>query len=196
MEKIATQAAIDILRRGGNAIDASVASAAVLGVTEPFSSGIGGGGFMVVRTASGRVTTIDGRETAPNAMHPMSFWENGRALPFNDARFNGLSVGVPGTVETWAEALEKFGTMSLAEVLAPAIHTARHGYVIDQVECAHRGSTHAPAAHDTCETALVRTTPSHTRRRSAGLSRRRSRVRVPSLRSYEVPAKRHAALPA
>jgi gamma-glutamyltranspeptidase/glutathione hydrolase len=133
VEKIATQAAIDILRRGGNAIDASVASAAVLGVTEPFSCGIGGGGFMVVRTASGRVTTIDGRETAPNAMHPMSFWENGRALPFNDARFNGLSVGVPGTVETWAEALEKFGTMSLAEVLAPAIHTARHGYVIDQV---------------------------------------------------------------
>jgi gamma-glutamyltranspeptidase / glutathione hydrolase len=133
VERIATQAGIDILRRGGNAIDASVASAAVLGVTEPFSCGIGGGGFMVVRTARGRVTTIDGRETAPNAMHPMSFWENGRALPFDDARFSGLSVGVPGTVETWAEALEKFGTMSLSEVLAPAIHTARHGYVIDQV---------------------------------------------------------------
>ena len=133
VEKLATEAAIGILRRGGNAVDAAVASAAVLGVTEPFSCGIGGGGFMVVRTASGRVTTIDGRESAPAAMHPTSFWENGRALPFNDARYSGLSVGVPGTVETWADALEKFGTMSLAEVFGPAIHVARHGYVIDQV---------------------------------------------------------------
>ncbi len=88
---------------------------------------------MVIRTAGGRVTTIDGRETAPMAMHPTSFWENGRPLPFNDARYSGLSVGVPGTVETWADALEKYGTMSLAEVFAPAIHVARHGYVIDQV---------------------------------------------------------------
>ncbi|HET9509481.1 MAG TPA: gamma-glutamyltransferase, partial [Gaiellaceae bacterium] len=133
VERIATQVAVDILRRGGNAVDAAVASAAVLGVTEPFSCGIGGGGFMVVRTAGGSVTTIDGRETAPAAMHPTSFWENGAPLPFNSARYSGLSVGVPGTVETWDEALEKFGTMSLREVLAPAIHVARHGYVIDQV---------------------------------------------------------------
>jgi gamma-glutamyltranspeptidase / glutathione hydrolase len=133
VERIATQVAIDILRGGGNAVDAAVASAAVLGVTEPFSCGIGGGGFMVVRTAGGRVTTIDGRETAPAAMQPTSFWENGVPLPFSSARYSGLSVGVPGTVETWDEALEKFGTMSLKEVLAPAIHVARHGYVIDQV---------------------------------------------------------------
>jgi gamma-glutamyltranspeptidase / glutathione hydrolase len=133
VETLATQASIDILRRGGNAVDAAVAAAAVLGVTEPFSCGIGGGGFMVVRTAGGRVTTIDGRETAPAAMHPASFRENGVPLPFNDARYSGLSVGVPGTVETWVDALEKFGTMSLAEVFAPAIHVARHGYLIDQV---------------------------------------------------------------
>ena len=133
VEKLATEAAVGILRRGGNAVDAAVASAAVLGVTEPFSCGIGGGGFMVIRTAGGRVTTIDGREAAPLAMHPTSFWENGRPLPFNDARYSGLSVGVPGTVETWADALEKYGTMSLGEVFAPAIHVARHGYVVDQV---------------------------------------------------------------
>jgi gamma-glutamyltranspeptidase / glutathione hydrolase len=133
VEKLATQAGVDILRRGGNAVDAAVATAAVLGVTEPFSCGIGGGGFMVLRTADGAVTTIDGRETAPAAMHPTSFWENGAPLPFNDARYSGLSVGVPGTVETWVDALDKFGTMSLAEVFAPAIHVARHGYVIDQV---------------------------------------------------------------
>jgi gamma-glutamyltranspeptidase/glutathione hydrolase len=133
VEKLATQAAIDILRRGGNAVDAAVAAAAVLGVTEPFSCGVGGGGFMVLRAAGGAVTTIDGRETAPAGMQPMSFWQNGAPLPFNDARYSGLSVGVPGTVETWVDALEKFGTMPLAELFAPAIHVARHGYVIDQV---------------------------------------------------------------
>jgi gamma-glutamyltranspeptidase/glutathione hydrolase len=133
VERLATEAGIDILRRGGNAVDAAVAAAAVLGVTEPFSCGVGGGGFMVLRTSGGPVTTIDGRERAPVAMQPTSFWQNGAPLPFDDARYSGLSVGVPGTVETWAEALDKFGTMSLAEVLAPAIHVARHGYVIDQV---------------------------------------------------------------
>src|SRR6266508_4489023 len=89
-----------------------VMAALVLGVSASFSCGLGGGGFMVVRTPGGGVTTIDGRETAPAAMHPMSFWENGAALPFNAARWSGLSVGVPGTPETWIDALEKFGTMS------------------------------------------------------------------------------------
>jgi gamma-glutamyltranspeptidase/glutathione hydrolase len=133
VDVLATQAAVDTLRRGGNAVDAAVAAAAVLGVTEPFSCGIGGGGFMVVyRASDGKVTTIDGRETAPAAMRPDSFWENGRMLPFNDARYSGLSVGVPGTVETWDEALARYGTISLAEALAPAIQVARGGFVVDQ----------------------------------------------------------------
>ena len=132
VERIATQAAIDTLKKGGNAIDAAVAAAGVLGVTEPFSCGVGGGGFMVIRTAEGKVTTIDGRETAPAAMTPTSFWENGTPLPFNDARFSGMSVGVPGTVATWVDALDEYGTMRLADVLQPGIHVARHGYLIDQ----------------------------------------------------------------
>ena len=133
VDVLATQAAVDTLRRGGNAVDAAVAAAAVLGVTEPFSCGIGGGGFMVIHRASdGKVTTIDGRETAPAAMRPDSLWENGKALPFNDARYSGLSVGVPGTVETWDEALAGYGTMSLAEALGPAIRVARDGFVVDQ----------------------------------------------------------------
>ncbi len=134
VERIATQAAIDTLKQGGNAMDAAVAAAGVLGVTEPFSCGIGGGGFMVVRTAGGHVTTIDGRETAPTAMTPTSFWVGSppAPLPFNDARFSGLSVGVPGTVATWAEALERYGTMTLARVLQPGIHVASHGFVVDQ----------------------------------------------------------------
>ncbi len=134
VERIATQAAIDTLKQGGNAMDAAVAAAGVLGVTEPFSCGIGGGGFMVVRTAGGHVTTIDGRETAPTAMTPTSFWVGSppAPLPFNDARFSGLSVGVPGTDATWAEALERYGTMTLARVLQPGIHVASHGFVVDQ----------------------------------------------------------------
>ncbi len=134
VEAIATQAAIDTLKDGGNAVDAAVAAAGVLGVTEPFSCGVGGGGFMVVRTAGGLVTTIDGRETAPRAMMPTSFWAGSplAPLPFNDARFSGLSVGVPGTVATWAEALERYGTMTLARVLQPGVHVASHGFVVDQ----------------------------------------------------------------
>src|SRR5205809_3037078 len=134
VETIATQAAIDTLKRGGNAVDAAVAAAGVLAVTEPFSCGIGGGGFMVVRTAGGPVTTIDGRETAPTAMTPTSFWVGSppAPLPFNDARFSGLSVGVPGTVATWAEALARYGTMTLAQLLQPGIQVARHGFVVDQ----------------------------------------------------------------
>ena len=82
VDVLATQAAVDTLRNGGNAVDAAVAAAAVLGVTEPFSCGIGGGGFMVLyRASDGKVTTIDGRETAPAAMRPDSFWENGRRSP-------------------------------------------------------------------------------------------------------------------
>jgi gamma-glutamyltranspeptidase / glutathione hydrolase len=132
VETLATQAAIDTLKAGGNAVDAAVAAAGVLGVTEPFSCGIGGGGFMVIRPAHGKVVTIDGRETAPDAMTPTSFWENGAPLPFNDARWSGLSVGVPGTLDTWVEALHKYGTMKLKQVLQPGIKVARDGFVVDQ----------------------------------------------------------------
>jgi gamma-glutamyltranspeptidase / glutathione hydrolase len=132
VDVLATKAAVDVLRRGGNAVDAAVAAAGVLGVTEPFSAGIGGGGFMVVRTAKGKVTTIDARETAHGAMEPDSFWEGGAPLPFNDARYSGLSAGVPGTVRGWEEALRHYGTMSLRKLLRPGIEVAREGFVVDQ----------------------------------------------------------------
>ena len=129
---LATDAAIDTLRSGGNAVDAAVAAAGVLGVTEPFSAGIGGGGFMVIRTPRGQVTTIDGRETSGAAMKPDSFWENGVALPFNDARYSGLSAGVPGTVAKWDLALRKYGSKPLRKLLKPGIRVASKGFTVDQ----------------------------------------------------------------
>src|SRR4051795_12960811 len=126
------RAAIQALRDGGNAVDAAVAAASVLGVTEPYSCGIGGGGFMVIRTARGRVTTIDGREESPASMTPTSFWENGAPLPFNDARFSGISAGIPGTPATWALALRRYGTWSLGRALQPGIREARDGFTVDQ----------------------------------------------------------------
>jgi gamma-glutamyltranspeptidase / glutathione hydrolase len=132
VDLLATNAAVEALRDGANAIDAAVVAAAVLGVTEPFSCGIGGGGFMVIRTSDGKVTTIDHRERAPAAMRPDSFFEAGQPLAFNDARYSGLSVGVPGTVRGWEEALRRYGTMSLTEALRPAIQVAHDGFVVDQ----------------------------------------------------------------
>jgi len=133
VDRLATQAATSVLRRGGNATDAAVTAAAVLGVTEPFSCGIGGGGFMVSYDARRRaVTTLDQRERAPLAMAPDAFFENGAPLTLNDARYSGLSVGVPGTVRGWARALRLHGTISLAQALAPAIAVARRGFVVDE----------------------------------------------------------------
>ena len=132
VDSVATSAATDVLRRGGNAVDAAVAAAAVLGVTEPFSCGIGGGGFMVIRTPHGKITTIDSREESPAAMRPDSFFENGAVLNFENARWSGLSAGVPGTVAGWEDALRKHGSWSMRRVLAPAIDVAREGFVVDE----------------------------------------------------------------
>jgi gamma-glutamyltranspeptidase / glutathione hydrolase len=132
VDSVATNAAIDALRKGGNAVDAAVTAAGVLGVTEPFSCGVGGGGFMLIRTPNGKVTTIDGRETAPATMKPDSFFENGTALSMADARWSGLSAGVPGTVATWDKALRRYGTWRLGRALQAGIQVARRGFVIDQ----------------------------------------------------------------
>jgi gamma-glutamyltranspeptidase/glutathione hydrolase len=127
-----TRAAIQALRAGGNAVDAAVAAASVLGVTEPYSCGIGGGGFMVIRTAKGKVTTIDGREESPATMTPTSFWENGKPLAFNDARYSGMSAGIPGTPATWDRALRRYGTWSLRRALRSGIRVATDGFTVDQ----------------------------------------------------------------
>ncbi|GGY81451.1 gamma-glutamyltransferase [Pseudoduganella plicata] len=128
----ASQSALAILNRGGNAIDAAVAAAATLGVTDPFSCGIGGGGFLVVYLAKDkRVVTIDHRETAPASYTPAVFMADGKELDFDSVVASGLSVGVPGTVRGWHEALQRYGTMSFAQVLAPAIDVANKGFTVN-----------------------------------------------------------------
>lgn len=128
----ASAAGIEVLRKGGNAVDAAVATAAALGVTEPYSSGLGGGGYFVYYDArSHRVHTLDGRETAPLSAGKDLFVEGGKPLPFADAVTSGLSVGTPGTPATWEGALRGWGSKSLRTVLAPATRLAREGFTVD-----------------------------------------------------------------
>ncbi|HEY9441594.1 MAG TPA: gamma-glutamyltransferase [Streptomyces sp.] len=128
----ASAAGIEVLREGGNAVDAAVATAAALGVTEPYSAGVGGGGYFVHYDArSGRVETIDGRERAPLSADSSLFLENGQPLPFADAVTSGLSVGTPGTAATWQTVLDTWGSEPLRQVLKPAERLARDGFVVD-----------------------------------------------------------------
>ncbi len=128
----ASKAALAILNKGGNAIDAAVAAAATLGVTDPFSCGIGGGGFMVIYLAKDkRVITIDHRETAPASFTPTVFQQNGKPMDFETVVASGRSVGVPGTVRGWNEALQRYGSMSFKQVLAPAIAVASDGFKVN-----------------------------------------------------------------
>ncbi|MGW6733754.1 gamma-glutamyltransferase [Streptomyces sp. NPDC055013] len=128
----ASAAGIEVLRKGGNAVDAAVATAAALGVTEPYSAGVGGGGYFVYYDAKSRtVRTIDGRETAPLSADSDLFVENGKAVPFAEAVSSGLSVGTPGTPATWQQALDKWGSKRLGTVLKPAERLARDGFTVD-----------------------------------------------------------------
>ncbi|SOE15753.1 gamma-glutamyltranspeptidase / glutathione hydrolase [Streptomyces sp. 2323.1] len=131
----ASRAGLEVLRKGGNAVDAAVATAAALGVVEPYSAGVGGGGYMVYYDAKAKkVRTIDGRETAPAAMRADSFLDKatGKPLPTEDAINSGLSVGVPGTPATWDKALKSWGTVSLAKALRPATRIADDGFVVNK----------------------------------------------------------------
>jgi gamma-glutamyltranspeptidase / glutathione hydrolase len=130
----ASKVGMQVLQNGGNAVDAAVATAAALGVTEPYSCGIGGGGFMVVYSASDdSVSTIDSRETAPAAFQPDSFVDlDGQPILFDERVTSGLGVGVPGTIRGWERALDEYGSRPLSELLQPSIRLASRGFVVDQ----------------------------------------------------------------
>ncbi len=133
VDPLASQVGIDVLRRGGNAADAAIATAAALGVVEPYANGIGGGGFFVYYDAkTRRVTAIDGRETAPAGMKVTSFLEpDGTPMDFDKAVNSGLSVGVPGTPATWQAVVNLWGTRSFSSLLEPAQRIAERGFVVD-----------------------------------------------------------------
>ncbi|MER7516751.1 gamma-glutamyltransferase [Streptomyces sp. NPDC126499] len=128
----ASAVGVEVLRQGGNAVDAAVAVAAALGVTEPYSAGIGGGGYFVHYDAKTRtVHTIDGRETAPASADANLFVENGRPIPFEEGMTSGRGVGTPGTPATWEAALDAWGSKPLRSLLRPAERLARDGFTVD-----------------------------------------------------------------
>jgi len=135
MDLDASQAGIDVLKHGGNAIDAAVATESALGVTIPFVAGPGGGGFMVIYLAkTHQVVTIDGRENCPAACTTTMFTDpaTGKPLGYTFASDQPLATGVPSMVATWAKAVSLYGRNSLAADLQPAIGVAERGFRVDQ----------------------------------------------------------------
>jgi len=126
--RYATRVGLEILEKGGNAVDAAVATSLALGVTEQYHSGIGGGGFILIYDArTGRVTAIDAREKAPAKSHRDMFPGLQDSIK---SREGSLAVGVPGLLAGLGAALDDFGTMKLEEVIAPSVRLAREGFEI------------------------------------------------------------------
>jgi gamma-glutamyltranspeptidase/glutathione hydrolase len=129
-QRLGSDAGNEIIRAGGNAVDAAVAVGFALAVVYPYAGNIGGGGFMVIRMADGRAAAIDYREVAPlAATRDMYLDKNGR--PTMESIIGYRASGVPGSVAGMSEALAKYGSKSLKEVMAPAIRLARDGFVVD-----------------------------------------------------------------
>ncbi|MCC8964227.1 gamma-glutamyltransferase [Bradyrhizobium sp. Pear76] len=131
-QHLATQVGVEVLKRGGNAVDAAVAVGYALAVAYPAAGNLGGGGFMTIQLADGRKTFLDFRETAPKgATANMYLDKDGNVVPGLSTKGH-LAVGVPGSVAGMEYAREKYGTMKRADVIAPALQLAEDGFVLDQ----------------------------------------------------------------
>ncbi len=126
---LATEAGADVLREGGNAVDAAVTAALTLGVVDCNNSGIGGGCLILIRSADGRLTAIDGREMAPAAATKNMFVRDGEAIP-GASQTGPLAIGVPGALAAYQLAIERCGTMKLPRLLEPGIEKAANGFAI------------------------------------------------------------------
>jgi gamma-glutamyltranspeptidase/glutathione hydrolase len=127
----AAEAGAEMLRRGGSAADAAIATMLALTVVEPQSSGIGGGGFLLHHSAGGELDTLDGRETAPAGADPQWFLDaESKPLPYMQAVISGRSVGVPGNIRLAAEAHRRWGKLPWAALFEPAIRLASEGWVL------------------------------------------------------------------
>src|SRR5438552_9016262 len=131
-EELGSEAGVTILKRGGNAVDAAVAVAFALAVVEPAAGNIGGGGFMLIRLADGKTTFLDYREVAPaKATRDMYITKDGK-LDKEASVIGYRSIAVPGTVAGLTLALKSYGSMNLADVMAPAIGLAENGFPISK----------------------------------------------------------------
>jgi gamma-glutamyltranspeptidase/glutathione hydrolase len=128
--ELASAAGVEILRKGGNAVDAAVATGFALAVTFPQAGNIGGGGFMVIRMADGRMAALDYREMAPLSATRDMYVDAAGHLTMK-GRVGPLASGVPGAVAGMAEALRKYGTLPLSTVMQPAIRLAADGFTVD-----------------------------------------------------------------
>jgi gamma-glutamyltranspeptidase/glutathione hydrolase len=131
-QHLATKVGVDILKRGGNAIDAAIAVGYALAVVYPSAGNLGGGGFMTIRFADGRKTFLDFREKAPRAATPAMFLDKDGNINKGLSTTGWLAVGVPGTVSGLEYAREKFGTMQRAPLIEPAIELAETGFILEQ----------------------------------------------------------------
>ncbi|WFU71773.1 gamma-glutamyltransferase [Bradyrhizobium sp. CB2312] len=131
-QHLATQVGVDVLKRGGNAVDAAVAVGYALAVVYPAAGNLGGGGFMTINLADGRKTFLDFRETAPKAATANMYLDKDGNVIKGISTKGHLAVGVPGSVSGMEYAREKYGTMKRADLLAPAIQLAEQGFALDQ----------------------------------------------------------------
>ena len=145
--ELASEAGMAILKRGGNAVDAAIATAFALSVVDQASSGLGGGGFMVIYRAKDKKSfALDFRETAPQASRKELYMKDGKAVP-SLSLTGALAVAVPGEVAGLIEARKRFGTLSLATLVAPAIKLASDGF---SAGCDTANRDRAPAVrHET-----------------------------------------------
>ena len=142
-QHLATQVGVDVLRRGGNAVDAAVAVGYALAVVYPAAGNLGGGGFMTIQLADGRKTFLDFRETAPRGATANMYLDKDGNVIKGISTKGHLAVGVPGSVSGMEYAREKYGTMKRADLLAPAIQLAEQGFALDQgdIDLLHTSTT-------------------------------------------------------
>ncbi len=129
---IATDAGVQALKNGGNAVDAAIATALTLGVVDGFNSGIGGGCFILIRRADGRIVAIDGREMAPAAANRNMYLRDGKA-DASLSQIGPLACGVPGALAAYAQAVEENGKLNFADLISAAAKIADDGFAVSSV---------------------------------------------------------------
>ena len=138
--KYASDIGVQVLKDGGNAIDAAIAVSFALAVVHPGAGNIGGGGFMVIRTAEGEVTTIDFREKAPSLAYQNMFLDDSLNVIPNKSWSTALASGVPGSVSGMWLAHEKYGTKPWYSLINPSVKLAKHGFNLDPLNCSYLNS--------------------------------------------------------